>query len=84
MKKPPTEATLFLVRQSHWPGNKAIDWHPRRVPSFHRLIADGAFKARDLPRLRHMLGTAINRTASACPMMRWLHPLIMRRESKLA
>jgi hypothetical protein len=29
-----------------------------------------------------MLGTAINRAASACPMMRWLHPLIMRRESR--
>jgi hypothetical protein len=29
-----------------------------------------------------MFGTVINRTASARPMMRWLHPLIMRRDSK--
>ena len=66
-----------------WPRNKAIDWHHRRVPRFHRLIADRVFKARDLPRLHHVLGTVINRTASAGAVMRWLHPLIMRRESKL-
>jgi hypothetical protein len=72
-----------LGRQSDWSRNKAIDRHPRGVPSLHRPVAYGAFIARDLSRLRHVFRAVIDRPASAGPVMRRLHLPMMRRESKL-
>jgi hypothetical protein len=60
---------------------QSIRWYPSRVPSFHGLATDCAFKAADLSCRSHGLGAVINRPASARPMTRLYHLLTMRPES---
>src|SRR5215203_168445 len=78
-------AKTFLteLRHPNRTGYQSIRRHPSSVPSLQGLATDRAFKAVDLAFRSHGLGTVINRTASAGPMMRLYHLLTMRPESRL-
>jgi hypothetical protein len=65
-----------LVGHPDGAGDQAIQRDPGRIPAFHGLATHRALEARDLPRLRHVLGPAIDRPAIAGSVIRLFHPLL--------
>lgn len=56
---------LISARLSHWPCYQPIGWHPRRIPTLHRIAAHRALEAVHFASRRHRVRAVIHRSALA-------------------